>query len=124
MSFNQVTLVGRLNRDPEIRTLNSGKRIASFRLITEERRGGKKFTEGHNVVAYNEGLAKLMEQYCGKGDMILVTGALRNTSWEANGEKKYSYEIAMGPNDTLKFLSTKKKTDEVDDNAAEPGSEG
>lgn len=123
MSFNQIVLVGRLAKDPEVRTLNDGKRVASIRLITEERRSGKKYTEGHSITAYNEGLVKLFEEYVSKGDMILVTAQLRNTKWtDRDGVQRYGYELAMSGNDQLKFLSS-SRSGEHQEEAAPPADE-
>lgn len=121
MSFNQVILTGRMGNDLEIRTLNNSKRVGSFRMATTSRAGGKTYTEWHQVSVYNEGLIKLLDQYTGKGDLIQITGSIRNKEWEKDGVKRYSYEIAMGSNSDLVFLSTKKKSDEAE---REPGEEG
>jgi len=110
--MNIVTLIGNLARDPEFRDLSEGKRVASLRLLTETKSKGKKYTEGHTISVYNQGLVKLIEQYSGKGDKIAITGEIRNKSWEHNGETKYSYEIAVGPNDRLEFLGSARRREE------------
>jgi single-strand DNA-binding protein len=121
MSFNQVILTGRMGSDLEIRTLNNSKRVGNFRLATTSRSGGNTYTEWHQIAVYNEGLIKLFEKYTAKGDLIQVTGSIRNKEWEKDGVKRYSYEIAMGGDAQLVFLSTKKKSDDAE---REPGSEG
>ena len=110
--MNIVHLIGNLARDPEFRNLSEGKRVASLRLLTETKSKGKKYTEGHTISVYNQGLVKLIEQYCGKGDKIFISGEIRNKSWEQDGEKKYSYEIAVGPNDRLEFLGSPRRKEE------------
>lgn len=110
--MNIVHLIGNLARDPEFRSLSEGKRVASLRLLTETKSKGKKYTEGHTISVYNQGLVKLIEQYCGKGDKIFISGEIRNKSWEQDGEKKYSYEIAVGPNDRLEFLGSPRRKEE------------
>lgn len=110
--MNKVILIGNLARDPEIRTTNQDKKIASLRLITSTKRGGREYSEGHTVSVYNVGLAGLLEKYSKKGDKIMITGQLRNTRWESNGETKYGYEVAVGPNDELEFLGSPRRSDE------------
>lgn len=110
--MNKVILIGNLARDPEIRTTNQGKKIASLRLITSTKRGGNEYSEGHTISVYNAGLAGLLEKYSKKGDKIMITGQLRNTKWESNGETKYGYEVAAGPNDELEFLGSPRRSQE------------
>lgn len=119
--FNQVTLAGRTGGDIEVRTTSGGKRIGNFSIKTEERSGGKTYTEWHRVAVYNEGLIKLIETHVGKGSQILITGQIRNNEWEKEGVKQRSYEIAMSGNAELKFIDLKKPANAP---AAEPGSEG
>ena len=108
--FNQATLAGRVAADPEIRTTQSGKKVASFRIATSrpKSRDSKEYTEWHNVVAWGEGLSSLLGQYVRKGDLILVTGEIRNRSYEKDGDKRFITEIVMGPNDQVRFLAQNK----------------
>ena len=121
--FNQVTLAGRTGGDIEVRTTSGGKRIGNFSIATEERSGGKTYTEWHRVAVYNEGLIKLMETHVGKGSQILITGQIRNNDWEKDGVKHRGYEIAMSGNAELKFIDLKKPAN-APATEAEPGSEG
>ena len=81
-SVNKVILVGNLGKDPEIRTLNSGDRVANLRLATSEtwrdKASGerKEKTEWHSVVIFNENLVKVAENYLKKGSTIYVEGQL------------------------------------------------
>ena len=97
MSVNKVILLGRLGKDPEVRTLESGKKVATFSLATSEtykdKSGNKQeSTEWHNIVLW-EGLAGIVEQYCKKGDQVYISGSIRTRSWEKDGEKRYTTEI-------------------------------
>ena len=101
-SLNRVMLIGSLGRDPEIRTLNSGERVANFSVATSERwtdksSGEKKEkTEWHNVVVFNDGLATICEKYLKKGSKVYIEGQIQTRGWEdANGEKKYKTEIVI-----------------------------
>lgn len=101
-SLNKVTLIGNLGADPEIRTLNSGDRVANLRLATSEkwtnRTTGEKNerTEWHRVVIFNEHLVKVAEQYLKKGSTIYVEGQIQTRKWTDNqGVEKYSTEVVL-----------------------------
>jgi single-strand DNA-binding protein len=100
-SVNKVILVGNLGRDPEIRTLNSGDRVANLRIATSEtwrdRASGerKERTEWHQVVIFNENLVKVAENYLRKGSTVYIEGALQTRKYEQNGVEKYSTEIVL-----------------------------
>ena len=73
--MNKVMLVGRLTRDPELRSLPSGKAVANFVIATNEYRGngaGER-TEYHNVVAWDR-LAEICGQFLSKGQLVDVEG--------------------------------------------------
>jgi single-strand DNA-binding protein len=100
--MNLVVLTGRIGAQPEIRTLNSGDKVANFSLATEERwrdrqSGEKKSrTTWHRVVTYAPGTVKFLEEYVDTGDLIQVVGMLRNESWEdAQGGKRQATKIAV-----------------------------
>lgn len=95
--INKVILIGRLGKDPEIRTFESGQKRASFTLATSETYKNKEGnrvenTEWHNIVCWRN-LADIAEQYLFKGKQIYVEGRLRTRSWEDNGAKRYITEI-------------------------------
>ncbi|MFZ5670070.1 MAG: single-stranded DNA-binding protein [Pseudomonadota bacterium] len=101
-SVNKVILVGNLGADPEIRTLNSGDRVANLRLATSEswrdRATGEKKerTEWHRVVIFNDNLVKVVEQYLKKGSTVYVEGALQTRKWtDQSGQEKYSTEVVL-----------------------------
>jgi single-strand DNA-binding protein len=101
-SVNKVILVGNLGADPEIRTLNSGDRVANLRLATSETwrdRGSgerKERTEWHRVVIFNDNLVKVAEQYLRKGSKVYVEGAIQTRKWaDQSGQEKYSTEIVL-----------------------------
>jgi single-strand DNA-binding protein len=86
-SVNKVILVGNLGKDPEVRHTQDGKAIVSFGLATSEtwrdKASGerKERTEWHNVVIFNENLAKIAEQYLKKGSTVYVEGALQSRKY-------------------------------------------
>ncbi len=96
---NSVQLIGRLGSDPEIRTFDSGKKMASFSLATNEtyyNTQGEKVedTQWHNVVVWNK-KADVVENYLKKGSEIAVEGKLINRSYEKDGVTKYITEINL-----------------------------
>lgn len=105
-SINQVILMGRLTRDPEMRTTTTGKSIASFSIAVD--RGGEgDQTDFFDVTAW-EKLGELVNQYLSKGRRCLVQGRLRQDSWDdkETGKKRSKVEVVAtdvtfldGPND-------------------------
>jgi single-strand DNA-binding protein len=101
-SVNKVILIGNLGADPEIRTLNSGDRVANLRLATSETwrdRGSgerREKTEWHRVVIFNDNLVKVAENYLRKGSKVYVEGALQTRKWtDQSGQEKFSTEIVL-----------------------------
>ncbi len=100
MYLNKVFIIGNLTRDPEIKSLPAGTRVASFSLATnrswKDAQGNKKESvEYHNVVAFARA-ADLIAQYCKKGSSLYVEGRLQTRSWDApDGSKKYRTEIIL-----------------------------
>jgi len=96
---NKVILVGNLGKDPEIRTLESGVKVARFSIATTEsyndRNTGQRVdqTEWHNVVLWR-GLAEIAEKYLRKGNQVYIEGKLQTRSYQdKDGITKYSTEI-------------------------------
>ena len=101
-SVNKVILIGNLGADPEIRTLNSGDRVANLRIATSESwrdRGSgekKERTEWHRVVIFNDNLVKVAENYLRKGAKVYIEGAIQTRKWQdASGAEKFSTEIVL-----------------------------
>lgn len=111
-SVNKVILVGNLGRDPEVRHTQDGKPIVNLSLATSEtwrdRNTGerKEKTEWHRVVIFNEGLAKVAEQYLKKGSTVYIEGQLQTRKYtDKDGVEKYSTEVVLqGFNSTLTMI--------------------
>jgi len=111
-SVNKVILVGNLGKDPEIRRTQDGRPIANLSVATSEtwRDKGtgerKEKTEWHRVVIFNEGLAKVAEQYLKKGAKVYVEGQLQTRKWtDQSGAEKYTTEVVLqGFNSSLTML--------------------
>jgi single-strand DNA-binding protein len=102
---NKVILIGNLGADPEVRTIESGAKVANFSIATTERYKDKSGnpvdkTEWHNIVMWR-GLAEIAEKWLKKGSQVFVEGKLRTRSWDdQNGNKRYTTEI-MADNMTM-----------------------
>ena len=101
-SVNKVILVGNLGADPEVRNLPSGGKVVNLSVATSEswrdRNSGerKEKSEWHRVVIFNEGLAKIAEQYLKKGSKVYLEGQLQTRKWQdQSGADKYSTEVVL-----------------------------
>lgn len=92
-SINQVILMGRLTRDPEVRTTSTGKNITSFSIAVD--RGGQEDAADFFDVTAWEKLGELVSQYLSKGRRCLVQGRLRQDSWDdkETGKKRSKVEV-------------------------------
>ena len=102
MAVNKVMLIGNVGKDPEIRTLNSGDKCATFSLaVTEkwrDRQSGerKERTEWVNVSVFNEGIVGIIEQYVHKGSKLFVEGKFQTRKWQdKDGADRYSTEVVI-----------------------------
>lgn len=100
--LNKVILQGRLTKDPELKSTQSGTSVASFSLAVErdyKEKDGSKATDFLNIIAWR-GTADFVAKYFHKGDMCLVEGSIQTRSYEdQNGQKRYVTEvIASGVN--------------------------
>jgi len=97
---NKVQLIGNLGNNPEIRTLEGGKKIARFSMATSETyrsAKGEKITETqwHNVVAWGK-VADIAEQFLVKGSEVAVEGKLINRNYtDKEGNKRYVTEVQV-----------------------------
>lgn len=102
MSVNKVILIGNVGKDPEVRRMQSGDAVVSFSLATSEhwrdKQTGerKEKVEWHTIVIFNEGLAKVAEQYVRKGSKLYVEGQLQTRKWtDKDGRDRFSTEIVL-----------------------------
>lgn len=104
--INKVILVGNVGMDPEVRSLETGVKVARLRLATTERIFNRQtnetteHTEWHTVTLWR-GLAEVVDKYVRKGSQIYIEGRLRSREWERDGQKHYATEIVA---DELKLL--------------------
>ncbi len=114
-SVNKVILIGNLGADPEVRHMQDGRPVVNLRLATSEswkdRQTGERRerTEWHRVVIFNEGLARIAEQYLQKGSKVYVEGQLQTREWEdQSGNKRWTTEVVLqGFNSALTMLDSR-----------------
>lgn len=97
--INKVILVGNVGLDPEVRSLESGVKVARLRLATTERifdrqtNETKELTEWHTVTLWR-GLAEVVDKYVRKGSQLYIEGSIRTREWtDKDNQKRYSTEI-------------------------------
>lgn len=126
--MNDIKLMGRMTRDPEIRTVGNTK-VVAFRIAVEDDykkdAGGKKETDFFDCAAWGP-LADVVGKYCRKGRTVVVSGKMKNKNWtDKDGNKHYAMEVVC---DNIYFCDSAKKNDEQNinqgsyqQNAATPG---
>ncbi len=99
-SVNKVTLLGRVGKDPEARSMQNGSEVVSFSVATSDTwtKDGQKQerTEWHNVVIFNEHLCKVAKQYLRKGSQVYLEGSLQTRKWtDKDGADRYTTEVVL-----------------------------
>lgn len=125
-SINKVILVGNVGKDPEIRSTQSGSKIANLSLATSERWKDKQTgerrekTEWHRVVVFSDGLVRVIENYVKKGSKLYVEGQLQTRKWQdQSGNDRYSTEIVLQAyGGTITLLDGRKDSDSGQDNGS------
>lgn len=108
--INKVILLGNVGQDPEVRTLETGVKVARLRLATTERIFNRQtnetteYTEWHTITLWR-GLAEVADKYVRKGSQIYVEGRIRSREWEKDGAKHYATEIVA---DDMKLLGRRQ----------------
>jgi single-strand DNA-binding protein len=113
---NKVVLTGRLTRDPEMRSLASGKAVTQFSIATNEYIGqGKEKAEYHNSVTWDR-LAQTCGEFLGKGQQVAIEGRIQTRSWDDDrGVRHWKTEIVANH---VEMLSGRRKKDYAAESAA------
>ena len=122
-SVNKVILLGNLGRDPEIRSMQSGSKMATFSMATSKRWRDKNTqeqrdkTSWHNIVVFGDGLVDIVEKYVKKGSKIYVEGELQTRKWQdQDGNDRYTTEVVMqGYNSNLTLLDSRNANNNIED---------
>ncbi len=101
-SVNKVILVGNLGRDPEVRFMQDGSKVANLSVATSESWRDKQTgerrekTEWHRVTIWNQNLAEVAEKYLRKGSKVYLEGQLQTRKWQdQSGQDRYSTEVVL-----------------------------
>ena len=114
MSVNKVILIGRAGKDPDVRTLDGGAKVASLSFATTDKaytlQNGTQVperTEWHNLIFWNK-TAEIVEKYVHKGDKLYIEGKLRTRNYDdSKGVKRYITEVFV---DSIEMLTPKSST--------------
>jgi len=118
-SVNKVILIGNLGRDPEIRSLQDGNKVANLSLATSDTWRDKNTgerrerTEWHRVVIFDERLCEVAEKYLRKGSKIYIEGQIQTRKWQdQSGQDKYSTEVVLNRfRGTLTMLDSRRDSE-------------
>lgn len=106
--YNKVIMMGRLTRDPELKTTPSGVSVCKFSIAVDRRyqnKGEEKKSDFFNIVAWRQ-TGEFVSRYFGKGNLILVEGELQTNKFnDKNGNESTWYEIVA---DRVCFTGEKK----------------
>jgi single-strand DNA-binding protein len=101
-SVNKVILIGNLGRDPEVRSMQNGGRVANLSVATSEtwkdRQSGERRekTEWHRVVIFDDNLVDIAEKYLRKGSKVYLEGQLQTRKWtDQSGQDRYTTEVVL-----------------------------
>ena len=127
-TLNQVTLIGRLGRDPEARTTQSGSTVCQIAVATVESIKDRStdqwthHTDWHRIVIFGH-TAKYLGDYARKGHRVLVTGLLRTRKWQdKNGNDQYTTEIIASDVQILERKDSSQAPAEPNATASKPQS--
>lgn len=130
MNFNKVILIGRLTRDPEVRTFSNGGKVAKFGFVVSFKKKNQQTGKWDDdpmfidVDAFNQGdsgtLANMVEQYCRKGSLICIDGRLKLESWDdkTSGQKRSKHSIIAN---SIQLLEKKAEAESRQQQPAQQG---
>jgi len=128
-SVNKVILLGNLGKDPEIRSMQNGSKLATFSIATSKRWKDKQTqeykdkTEWHNIVVFGDGLVDIIEKYTKKGSKVYLEGELQTSKYQdQEGKDRYSTKVVLqGYNSNFTLLdnrgSSVSDSSNIDDNS-------
>src|SRR6516165_2969422 len=115
-NLNKVMLIGRLTRDPEVRTFSNGGKVAKFGFAVNNRKKNPQTGQWEDepvfldVEAFNRGefgkQADLVEQYLTKGRQVFIEGHLRLDQWETDGQTRSRLVVVV---DNIQFLDPRQE---------------
>ena len=94
--INKVILLGRLGKDPEIKTLRDGRQFASLRMATSKRIKEDERTTWHSITVWSETTTQYLSSYACKGTQVYIEGEIETRTYEKDGQTHYATEIVVG----------------------------
>lgn len=113
--LNNVVLMGRLTKDPELRQTPQGVSVANFTLAVERNysKGEEKQTDFINIIAWRN-TADFVSKYFTKGQLVAIRGRLQTRTWQdQSGQKRYATDVVA---DEVFFAESRGKTEQTDEN--------
>lgn len=110
--LNQVVLVGRITREPEVKELDDGKKVSNITLAVSrsyKNEEGIYETDFIDCTLWNS-IATNMFEYCKKGDVVGVRGSLRTDNYEKDGKLMSKLNLIA---ERITFLSSKERSEKV-----------
>lgn len=104
MSYNSCTFTGRLGKDPELKSTNSGKSVATFSLAVDDGFGDKKSTIWVNFEAWDKS-GETIARLVGKGCRLTVNARYKEETWDQNGETKRRSKFVVQNFDIIDFIN-------------------
>jgi single-strand DNA-binding protein len=124
MSLNLCQFIGHVGKDPEIKSTQSGTRVANFSLAVTEKwkdKSGERRekTEWVSVVVWSDGLIGIIGKYVHKGSKLYVSGKMQTRKWEKDGVDRYTTEcVLQGFDGRIELLGEPKDASTRDDTAS------
>lgn len=124
-SVNKVILIGNCVRDPEIRNIQAGGKVANITVATSERWRDKtsgeqkEKSEFHRISVFNDRIVDVVEKFVKKGSKLYIEGSLQTRKWtDQSGVEKYTTEINIGKfNGQITLLDSKKEVGQTSERA-------
>ncbi|MCE2841243.1 MAG: single-stranded DNA-binding protein [Novosphingobium sp.] len=103
-----MQVIGNLGKDPEFKTLDSGRQLCSFSLASNKKIKGEKVTTWVNVTVFDENKIKFLKEYVRKGSKLFAEGEPSARAYLKDGEAKHSLDLTLGFNSKLEILSSER----------------
>jgi single-strand DNA-binding protein len=110
-----MQVIGNLGKDPEFKTLDSGRQLCSFSLASNKKIKGEKVTTWVNVTVFDENKIKFLKDYVRKGSKLFAEGEPAARAYLKDGEAKHSLDLTLGFNSKLEILSSERADRDDDD---------
>ena len=107
--MNKAILIGRLGRNPETKFSQNNTQVCNFSLATSQKVKGEEQTEWHNITCFGK-TAEIAEKFLTKGKLVCIEGSINTSTYEKDGEKRYSTKIICNK---LEMLGSKDEAKEV-----------